>query len=343
MTMKDVKAPGKVFLAGEYAVLEPGRPALVAAIDRFITCHVHEAEAASPQKDLPSFPGLAAEMAVTFLKQSGKPGVRPFLNFTSQLEEQGVKIGIGSSAASSAAAAGAVLARNGLDVREPATREKAFRLAAMAHVLTQQGGGSGADTAAAALGGILEYRRYDVAWLWEHLSASRVDMPRIMSEPWPGLKWRALKWPAELRFVLLWTGMPASSPDLTRATEIFRLERPDEWKVFCDQSEAACDFLASALESRDPSAIAAGIEEAGDCIFQLARDSDVELVTAELKRALEAAKAAGAPAKIAGAGGGDCALAVAFDEDAVARLVREAESRLLVAYPVRIAEGLSWA
>jgi phosphomevalonate kinase len=30
-------APGKLYIAGEYAVLEPGHPALIVALDQFIT------------------------------------------------------------------------------------------------------------------------------------------------------------------------------------------------------------------------------------------------------------------------------------------------------------------
>jgi len=35
-----LEAPGKMFLAGEYAVLEPGRSALVVAVDRTLRLRV---------------------------------------------------------------------------------------------------------------------------------------------------------------------------------------------------------------------------------------------------------------------------------------------------------------
>jgi phosphomevalonate kinase len=125
--------------------------------------------------------------------------------------------------------------------------------------------------------------------------------------------------------------------------EAFRARKADVWNDFCEQSEAACGLLEAALEAGDPNGIRAGIDEAGDCLLQLARDSGVEIVTPELSRALEIARGLGVSAKIAGAGGGDCVLAVAFDDDAVRALKKEADARLLVAFPCRVAEGLSWA
>ena len=37
-------APGKLYIAGEYAVVEPGHQALLVAVDRFITVRVTPAE-----------------------------------------------------------------------------------------------------------------------------------------------------------------------------------------------------------------------------------------------------------------------------------------------------------
>ena len=42
-----VRVPGKLFLAGEYAVVEAGYPALVAAIDRYLTVCVEESSQGS--------------------------------------------------------------------------------------------------------------------------------------------------------------------------------------------------------------------------------------------------------------------------------------------------------
>ena len=38
--MIEVTAPGKLYIAGEYAVVEPGHPAIIAAIDQFISVSI---------------------------------------------------------------------------------------------------------------------------------------------------------------------------------------------------------------------------------------------------------------------------------------------------------------
>ncbi len=36
------KAPGKLYIAGEYAVVENGYPAVLVALDQFVTCTIEE-------------------------------------------------------------------------------------------------------------------------------------------------------------------------------------------------------------------------------------------------------------------------------------------------------------
>ncbi len=40
----EVKVPGKLFVAGEYAVTEPGQPSIVIAVDRYITAVIQESD-----------------------------------------------------------------------------------------------------------------------------------------------------------------------------------------------------------------------------------------------------------------------------------------------------------
>lgn len=38
------KAPGKLYIAGEYAVVENGHPAILVALDQFVTCQLTAAK-----------------------------------------------------------------------------------------------------------------------------------------------------------------------------------------------------------------------------------------------------------------------------------------------------------
>lgn len=42
--MIQVKAPGKLYIAGEYAVTEPGYKSVLIALDRFVTATIEEAD-----------------------------------------------------------------------------------------------------------------------------------------------------------------------------------------------------------------------------------------------------------------------------------------------------------
>ena len=143
MTSRDVvvRAPGKLFLTGAYAVLE-GAPAIVVAVDRY-------AEA--------RFPGGSAitreVAAVARRLGSHAPHVD-----TSALEERGQKLGLGSSAAAVVAAAGAIVAAHGDDI--DAARDRILEVALAAHADVQPRG-SGGDVAAATFGGAIRVQRRD--------------------------------------------------------------------------------------------------------------------------------------------------------------------------------------
>lgn len=133
-----VVAPGKLLLAGAYAVLE-GAPALVVAVDRYAVADGdHRAGSATPEV-LESLPREAA------------PAVD-----ASALRDGPDKLGLGSSAAMLVASLGVASARTGADLGSPEVRRALLDEARRAHAAVQ-GGGSGVDVAASVYGGALEY------------------------------------------------------------------------------------------------------------------------------------------------------------------------------------------
>ena len=50
--MIEVTAPGKLYIAGEYAVVEPGHPAIIVAIDQFISVSIGPAKKAAVSNPL---------------------------------------------------------------------------------------------------------------------------------------------------------------------------------------------------------------------------------------------------------------------------------------------------
>jgi phosphomevalonate kinase len=133
------RAPGKLVLAGAYAVLEGG-DALVVAVDRFAVARWEtEAEATARR---PS----ASPSAV--LRAAFPTGPVPIVD-TSSFSRAGQKLGLGSSAACTVAALRLAWPASSLD--------EIFARALEAHRLAQ-GGGSGIDVAASTYGGALAFR-----------------------------------------------------------------------------------------------------------------------------------------------------------------------------------------
>lgn len=128
-----VRAPGKLFTTGAYAVLE-GAPAIVLAVNRYVTAG----------------PGVAStrpEVVEVARRLGGSP---PAVD-VSALEIGGRKLGLGSSAAAAVATAAVLLG----DVRD---RDRIFDAASAAHAAIQPRG-SGADVAAATYGGVVRVQR----------------------------------------------------------------------------------------------------------------------------------------------------------------------------------------
>jgi phosphomevalonate kinase len=276
-----VRAPGKAMLFGEYAVLD-GAPAVVAAVDRYAVARLaSDGEAPSP------FVAAALRRALERVAAAGRaaPAGLPLVD-TSALRAGGRKLGLGSSAAATVAAYGAVLRAAGLALDEKAT---IYTACAAAHAEAQGAAGSGADVAAAVLGGVLAFT---------------VGAPSTK-----------IAWPAAVEVTLIDTGVAASTGDRVARWRALAAERPDVHRALVEKMAAlGRAFLAGPrLDAVEP------VRAWNDALDELARAIDLEVVTPAHRRIAERARAVGGAAKPSGAGGGD--LAVCFTPpDATGRL-----------------------
>lgn len=166
-------APGKIVLAGEYAVLWDA-PAICMAVNRRAVASVSRRSDDQCRVTTPGFSGVDRYRILDAVTD----GVRPPYDIdldTSAFMSNGRKTGIGSSAALTVALLAAL-----------EESEDVYRAALDAHARLQQGAGSGIDVAAAVHGGLLEYRQ-----------ATRAVT--------------GLDWPEGLVFRVIWTGVPAST------------------------------------------------------------------------------------------------------------------------------------
>ncbi|MEX1366846.1 MAG: hydroxymethylglutaryl-CoA reductase, degradative, partial [Nannocystaceae bacterium] len=241
------------------------------------------------------------------------------------------KLGLGSSAAVTAAVVGYHLAAHGLDPADPQVQRDALALAMAAHAEAQGGGGSGGDVAAAVLGGTLRF---------EQGKGTPVT-------PLPGL---------HLAFVD--SGYAAITSDLVRRVRQAERAQPDRYATAMKVlAEASRSFIAAFVlgADEDPASITpavlterfATIRRAvamhNEGLGLLQQMAQATFITPEIATIIAEAEAAGLTAKPSGASGGDLVVVLAPDRSELDRLgeaLRRKHGLVLRTDLVAGAEGL---
>ena len=329
----ELSVPAKAFVAGEYAVLERGEPALVLAIDLRLRAALRELPGRAVELlRRPSGESVRGELIGGGVQwQSGIPGELRFAAravevaarlcaeerrdprgfeaaFEDDLSRDGRKLGLGGSAAASVLAVRAACAAQG---REVAPGE-AMCLATAAHFIEQGGRGSGADVAACALGGLVEVRRKH-EWI-DARAPLRGGARDLLAHP--PLETRAIAVPRGLRFLLAWTGATADTRRLVDQVLAFARARPGRWRHHVQALSAQETALLEAFARGDQPAVLDAVRRAAAAMAALGDEAQAPIVTQDLARACAIASSAGAAGKPSGAGGGDCAMVLAWGESA---------------------------
>lgn len=284
-----VAAPGKVFLIGEYAVLE-GAPAVVAAVSASaVGQFVPGIEPESP------FVAESVAAALTGLGDRARalPAGSVLID-SSAFQRHGKKLGVGSSAAVAAASVAAVMEMAGLPVA--ANRDMCFALAERAHRAAQGGAGSGADVAAAVHGGTIQYRRPPRGY-------PIIEKTRL---------------PPTLRLVVFAEGTPSSTVDLIRAVRGYADAHPDKYAQVMQPLREQAESFAEALGVGNVDGLLSAARSYLEGLTDLGGRVGVPIVTERFEMAGDLAINLGGVAKPSGAGGGDVGVAL-FADDAAAR------------------------
>ena len=333
------KAPGKLYIAGEYAVVENGYPAILVALDQFVTCSIEESAAevgniisrqyhnnalqwhrlgeqmVVDNRDNPFSYILSAIKVTEEYARSFARELRIFdLHIDSQLDsDSGKKYGLGSSAAVTVATVKALCRFYNL----PVTKDEIFKLAAIAH-FEVQGNGSLGDVAASVYGGWIAYHSFDRQWLGQQ--RKYLDLRTLVDLPWPDLKIESLKAPSNLQLLIGWTGKPASTSQLVDKISLFKARQQKEYRQFLEDSKHCIQRMVDGFHNADLESIKNEIRYNRELLKQLGTNSGVHIETPVLNKLCEIAEDFGGAAKTSGAGGGDCGI-VAIDRDSNFKLV----------------------
>lgn len=298
MTGVRVRAPGKVMLFGEYAVLE-GATARVAAVETWARVAAHAPADAATYRihgQVVDSPGPFVEAALATV-DALRDAVWDLDSraFSIECADGGrTKLGLGSSAAITVAAVGAARALAGLSARP----QDILGPALVAHRAAQGGRGSGADVAASALGGVVDCAFFAQAG-WGPPDALPVGEASLaVSARSVG---RALP-----HLTLVFSGASASTPALIQAVMSQRHARPVIWdRALCALADAS-DAGAAALDADSRLELAQAVRQGDRAMAALSRElGGGTALLGPLHAQLTALMGPACALKTTGAGGGD--------------------------------------
>ncbi len=293
------RAPGKLIVLGEYAVLAGG-PALVMAVDRHCSaviqastdsaCHLRTRIDTDTQTSFVAGQPSGVGLVDLVTGRSRSPLPEPW---TATLDSRALfgrngKLGLGSSAAALTAWAGAWAAYMG------AHKPDVTELIAV-HREWQGGAGSGLDVAASRLGGVLCYR------LGEDGS------PDIIS----------VRLPDSVGFVGVCTGQAASTGGLVRRFQAWRENNPIAAHAQVDRMRQIAESGVDAARMNAATDFISAVASYSAALDALGRAVGADIVTTEHRSIAAVAERFGVTYKVSGAGGGDVGVALAADTEAL--------------------------
>lgn len=331
-----IKVPGKLYLAGEYAVVTPGHTAVLLTVNRYLTVQIEETDPVdayvrsvnySPDKytwryendtftfdDWPHPFHLVETVIQTverYLKDLGYQFKYFAIDIKSQLDDNGIKIGLGSSGAVTIGVIRALLSLYDIKL----SNEKIYKLAAIAHIFLNSSGSFG-DLAACAYTGLIAYTSLDKEWLKAQLDG--LNLAEILDEQWPDFKVDRLALPSDLKLLIGWTGSPASTESLV--DHIYEKDRDIEgqemdFQTFLDQSQACVETLIDGLENHNHNQVLDQLKINRTLLHHLSIARSKVIETSVLSQLCDIVVDYGGSAKSSGAGGGDCGIGLIRQND----------------------------
>lgn len=338
----EAQAPGKLILAGEYAVLDGG-PGLAVAVGVRAEARITPLPGQGNQllipdtgerfrfrwisgsgprweQNSPGAFGLPLEACAEILaargllpRSSELPACQIELStaafFRGSTDGQRVKLGLGSSAAVVVALMGALLR---FAAAPALPREELSRLCCEAHRRLQGGSGSGIDVVTSLTGGT-------VAVAFNRAPNPDGNTAPTIPQAYP------VAWPRQLRLVAVWSGKSASTPSMLARFRAFRDRDAGRFAGHMERLGANAGQAVAAWRADDVPGVLAALTgyEAG--LRRLDEAAGIGIFTPLHDKMRALAREHGAVYKPSGAGGGDFGIALTDS--------REVEQALLKAFP----------
>ena len=312
--MITVKTCGKLYCAGEYAILEPGQLALIKDIPIYMRAEIAFSDNYRIYSDMfdfavdltpnPAYSLIQETIALMddFLAVRGQT-LRSFtLEIRGKMEREGKKFGLGSSGSVVVLVVKALLALYNLSIDQGLL----FKLAS-AVLLKRGDNGSMGDLACIVAEDLVLYQSFDrqkvAAWL------EAENLATVLERDW-GFSISQVQSALECDFLVGWTKEVAVSSQMVQQI------KQNINQNFLTSSKATVSALVEALEQGKAEEIIKQMETASQLLEGLSPD----IYTPSLRQLKEASQGLQAVAKSSGAGGGDCGIALSFDEQSTETL-----------------------
>ena len=312
--MTIVKTCGKLYWAGEYAILEPGQLALIKAIPIYMTAEIESSEVYRLYSDMFTYSvdmrpdssyALIQETVALVEDYLTSQGVdlRPFsIDIRGKMEREDKKFGLGSSGSVVVLVIKAMLAF----YERPAERDLLFKLAS-AVLLKRGDNGSMGDIACIVSEDLVLYQSFDREKVAEWLE--KEDLPTVLARDW-GFSIRSVEPALDFDFLVGWTKEVAVSSHMVKQI------KNNMNASFLQASKETVANLMNALQIGQKEKMIEQLEQASLLLEDLSSD----IYTPSLRKLKDACLDLKAVAKSSGAGGGDCGIALSFDQDSTTLL-----------------------
>ena len=307
--MTIVKTCGKLYWAGEYAILEPGQLALIKAIPIYMTAEITTSNDYRLYSDMFTYSvdlrpdssyALIQETVALVEEYLTAQGVelQPFsLEIRGKMEREGNKFGLGSSGSVVVLVIKAMLAF----YERLADRALLFKLAS-AVLLKRGDNGSMGDIACIVSEDLVLYQSFDRKKVADWLE--KEDLQAVLARDW-GFSIRSVEPALKFDFLVGWTKEVAVSSHMVKQI------KDNMNSSFLQASKETVANLVKALEVGQEETIIDLLEQASQLLESLSSD----IYTPSLRQLKNASQDLKAVAKSSGAGGGDCGIALSFDQD----------------------------
>ena len=330
------RIPGKLFIAGEYAILKPGQSAILTAVNQYLSCHIHkqtqeflELTTDIAHLNLLRFPNkqifdntheqthpdwlpalCAIKVAYHWLEEHDYT-IRPMaINLQSELQAtHGKKYGLGSSGAVIVAIVLAILKFHNYPIN---SHTLLFKLSVIASIQSGSNG-SMADIATISHGEWIYYQNFDHAWLHQKLTTS--NLKSIVNSEWPLLVIRSLPIARDWLIMIGWTGKPASTQSLVKQLNTQTASQPQAYLEFQEQVAVHVQQIYQAISNKDFDNFTYHIHANHKALRRLGQHYDLPIETPLLHALVTACQQLNWPAKLSGAGGGDCGICFMSQSD----------------------------